>query len=139
MIQEKHIDDTSAEKIARAYLEYQFREGEKSFFSLLGDEKAVTAYLKAGIKTLSRCGWLYRSEGGEAWIAIDFSDDRVPFSAMLSNLAQAVRAVGLCRMARLIKLRNGDRKPLAVAMRRAGKPFVPVEMLCCLSGRSRAG
>ena len=66
MIQEKHIDDTSAEKIARVYLEYQFREGEKSIFSLLGDEKAVIAYLKAGIKTLSRCGWLYRSEGGEA-------------------------------------------------------------------------
>ena len=45
MIQERHIDDTSAEKIARAYLEYQFREGEKSIFSLLGDEKAVIAYL----------------------------------------------------------------------------------------------
>lgn len=139
MIQERHIDDTSAEKIARAYLEYQFREGEKSIFSLLGDEKAVIAYLKAGIKTLSRCGWLHRSEGGEAWIAIDFSDDRVPFSAMLSNLAQAVRAVGLCRLARLAKLRNGDRKPLAAAMRRAGKPFVHVEMLCVLPQWQKQG
>lgn len=48
MIQERHIDDISAEKIARAYLEYQFREGEKSIFSLLGMKRQSLPILKPG-------------------------------------------------------------------------------------------
>lgn len=124
------ITEAEVERIAEAFADYAYEDGDNGLFYLFPDKEHVKIYMRAFVHAAEKAGWIYTtSEKREGYIVISDSGSAPPLSALFLIIKGCLKALGFKGVIAFIQTLQKGGVSLESRLKKDKQAFVKIEML----------